>query len=321
MTEELRGIDEPARTIPVPTTISPQAQAFLSGAGQRIAASGSFLPADGGDGAEFALTHMRSRAQGFAGTTETIELPGGGKLYRVVPDGLAGRRAEATYVDIHGGAFIMGGGEMCWISAQIRAMENGVEVWAVDYRLAPDHPYPAALDDCLAAWREVLQHRKAADVVIAGGSAGGNLAAALLLRASAEGLPLPAGLILMTPVVDLTGAGDTRELNRFADVVLHGGGGDGPKAYVGGGDPADPLLSPIYGVLPPGWPPTLLSSGTRDLLLSDTVRMHRLIRRAGVRAELHVVEGAPHGGFFGGAPEDWELMGEFKRFCEEIWGL
>ena len=314
------GIDEPARTIPVPTTISPEAQAFLSNAAQRIAGAGSIVP-DEADRTEYALARLRPRAAGFQGSTETIELPNDVKLYRVVPEDREGRRAEIAYVDIHGGGFVMGGGEMCRITAQLRAMENRVEVWAIDYRLAPAHPYPAALDDCMAAWREVLKHHHARDLVVAGSSAGGNLAAALMQRASAEGLPLPAGLLLLTPVTDLTGAGDTRVTNRYVDVTLAGDTGEGIAGYIGDGDPLDPLLSPIFGTIPPGWPPTLLSSGTRDLLLSDTVRMHRLLRRAGVRAELHVTEAGAHGGFFGSAPEDWELMGECRRFCAEAWGL
>lgn len=316
----MRGIDEPARTIPVPTTISPEAQGFLARAAERIAQSGSIVP-DGGSGADYALARMRPLVAGFDGSIDTIDLTGGARLYRIAPAGREGRRAKVALVDIHGGGFVMGGGEMCRITAQLRAMENGVEVWAIDYRLAPEHPAPAALDDCMAAWREVLARREARDVVVAGSSAGGNLAAALMLRAAAEGLPLPAGLLLLTPVTDLTGAGDTRVTNRYVDVTLAGDGGDGIASYVGRGDPRDPLLSPVFGTIPPGWPPTLLSSGTRDLLLSDTVRMHRLLRRAGVRAELHVTEAGAHGGFFGTAPEDWELMAECRRFCAEVWRL
>jgi acetyl esterase/lipase len=305
----------------VPTTISAEAQAYLAMAAQRIAATGSLAPqGDSAATAEFVLSRLRPRAAGFVGTTETIDIGHGAKLYRVVPEGRRGRRAGVAYFDIHGGGFVTGGGEMCLILAQQRALENGVEVWAVDYRLAPEHPYPAALDDCMAAYREVLKHVAAADLVVAGGSAGGNLAAALMLRAADEGLALPAALVLMTPVTDLTGAGDTRQTNRYLDVMLYGAA-PGPELYVAASDPTDPYVSPVFGSVPDGWPPTLLSSGTRDLLLSDTVRMHRLLRRAGVRAELHVTEAGPHGGFMGGAPEDRELIAECTRFCDEAWDI
>ncbi len=320
MADSETGLHVPARVIPVPTSISPQAQAFLAGAARRIAAMGTTPPSgDQGSAAEAALQMLRPRAAGFKGTLETIDLGHGAKLYRVSPEGRTGRRAQVAYFDIHGGGFTAGGGEMCQILAQLRAKDFGVEVWSVDYRLAPGHPFPAALDDCMAAYREVLKLRAAGDLVVAGSSAGGNLAAAMLLRARDEGLPLPSAAVLMTPGLDLTGAGDTRQTNRYHDVNLYGGAADGLSAYSGSADTKHPYVSPIYGDFTKGWPPTLLSSGTRDLLLSDTVRMHRALRRAGIRAELHVTEAGPHGGFMGTAPEDHELIAECRRFCEEAW--
>jgi len=319
MTEAAPALQVPAQSVPIPSTISPQAQGFLAFATQRNAARGD-APVDMDAGAQAALAMLRPRAEGFAGELETIDLGNGASLYRITPANRPADRREVAYLDIHGGGFVTGGGEMCRILAQLRAIELGVEVWAVDYRLAPEHPYPAALDDCLAAYRHVLGKVTADKLVVAGGSAGGNLAAALLLRARDEGLPLPAGLILMTPVTDMTGAGDTRVTNRYLDVTLNGGG-DVLALYCGNGDPQHPYLSPVLGSFAESWPPTLLSSGTRDLLLSDTVRMHRVLRRAGVRAELHVTEAGPHGGFMGSAPEDHELIAECRRFCEEAWGL
>lgn len=322
MPNEWPGLERPAQVIPVPNTISSAAQAYLAGATQRIAEVGAAQGSgDQTVAAERALQMLRPRAAAFRGTTQTIDLGKGASLYRVVPEGRAGRRAEVAYVDIHGGGFIAGGGEMCLVLAQLRAMEYEVEVWSIDYRLAPAHVWPAALDDCVAAYRIVLDHHAARDVVLAGASAGGNLAAALLLRARDEGLPMPAALLLLTPGLDMNGAGDTRQTNRYLDVNLYGGAEEGPAAYLGEGDASDPLVSPIYGSFSRDWPPTLLSSGTRDLLLSDTVRMHRLLRRAGVRAELHVTEAGPHGGFMGMASEDHELIAECRRFCDEAWGI
>ena len=318
----MTGLAVPAYELPVPRSISPQAQAFLSGAAKRIAAMGDAPPSgDQREAAERALQMLRPRAAGFKGKLETIELDDGVKLYRVIPDGRNVRRTKLAYFDIHGGGFTAGGGEMCQVLATLRAMEYGVEVWSVDYRLAPENVYPAALDDCMAAWREVLKHRKAKDIVAGGASAGGNLVAAMLLRARDEGLPLPAALLMLTPGVDMTGAGDSRIANRFHDVTLYGGVGDGPVSYAGSADTKHPYLSPVYGDFTKGWVPTLLSSGTRDVLLSDTVRMHRALRRAGVQAELHITEAGCHAGFMGTAPEDMELMAECKRFCEAAWGI
>lgn len=242
------GLSRPAEVIPVPTTISPAAQAFLAHATRRIAdLEASQEAGDQTAAAERALQMLRSRAAEFRGACETIDLGTGASLYRVTPEARTGRRAEVAYVDIHGGGFVAGGGEMCRVLAHLRAMEHGVEVWAIDYRLAPAHAWPAALDDCMTAYRIVLKHHNAGDIVIAGSSAGGNLAAALLLRAHSEGLPMPAALLLLTPGLDLTGAGDTRQTNRYLDVNLYGGAEDGPAAYLGDADPRDPFVSPIYG--------------------------------------------------------------------------
>ncbi len=178
--------------------------------------------------------------------------------------------------------------------------------------MPPDHPYPAPLDDCLAVYRALLGHVDADRVVVSGASAGGNLAAAMLLCARAEGMPMPAGLVLLSPEVDLTESGDTFATNVGVDYVLLDGLGASIALYAGEHDLTDPLLSPLFGDLS-GFPPTFLQSGTRDLFLSNTVRMHRALRDHGVDAELHVWEAMPHGGFFG-APEDDEIAAELRHF-------
>lgn len=187
--------------------------------------------------------------------------------------------------------------------------------WCPDYRMPPLHPYPAAVDDGLAVYRALLELRDAADIFVGGASAGGNLAAALLLRARDEGLPMPAALVLPTPLVDLTESGDTFQT---LDGVHGGLRSQLPVnlLYANGHDLAEPSLSPLFADLT-GFPPTFLSSGTRDLLLSNTVRMHRRLLAAGVEAELHVFEAMPHGGFGGSAPEDAELDAAMNGFLDK----
>jgi acetyl esterase/lipase len=323
MSDDDTALKLPEQAVPVPRSISPQGQAYLAAAAQRIAAAAS----SGGprrsveDGAAAAVQFMRPMAARFEGTFETIALPSA-SLYRSTPEGRTGRFAEVAYLDIHGGGFVSGGGEMCQLIAKLRASDYGVEVFAVDYRLAPDHPFPAGLDDCMAAYREVLKRYPAENLIVGGASAGGNLAAALMLRARDEGLSLPIALLLPTPGLDMMRSGDSYQTNRFLDVNLYGGAAEGPSAYVGGADPTQPYLSPLFGDFTKGWPRTMLTTGTRDLLLSDTVRMHRALRRAGVEAELHVAEASPHGGFMGsGAPEDAEIMAEYRRFMLRAWGI
>jgi acetyl esterase/lipase len=140
----------------------------------------------------------------------------------------------------------------------------------------------------------------------------------MALRARDEGLPLPAGLVLLSPQVDLTESGDSFEVNKLVDVVLPGSLMASNRLYADGADPSHPYLSPLFGSFG-GFPPTFLQSGTRDLFLSNAVRMHRALRRAQVAAELHVFEAMPHGGFSGGTPEDKDLAQEVSRFVQAQW--
>ena len=317
----------PAQSVPVPGSVGPQGRAYLSAAARRLAAreaSGavSDVSRELLDSERVVLEFLRPLATQFKGSFESITLPSGAKLYRVTPDGRKGRLAEVAYFDIHGGGFLVGGGEMCQLIAKIRASEYGTQVYSVDYRLLPDHPYPAGLDDCEAAYREILAHLEPSTLIVGGASAGGNLAAALLLRARDAGLPLPTALMLQTPALDLTRAGDSLATNRFLDVNLYAGAGDSLLSLYGANtDATHPHVSPLFGDFTRGWPPTILTSGTRDVFLSDTVRMHRALRRAGIRAELHVSEASPHGGFmFASAPEDAEISAECRRFIYSAWG-
>ena len=169
----------------------------------------------------------------------------------------------------------------------------------------------------MAAYRALLAERAPGEIVIHGGSAGGNLAAALILRARDEGLPLPAGAILNTPEIDLTESGDSFQTNLGVDPGLR------PLMpvnllYADGHDLSHPYLSPLFGDFSKGFPPTLLTTGTRDLYLSNTVRMHRALRAADIPAELHVTEAGPHTGF-PGTPEGEAIEREVRRFIQSVW--
>jgi acetyl esterase/lipase len=166
------------------------------------------------------------------------------------------------------------------------------------------------------AYEALLEEHGPEEIVVAGVSAGGNLAAALSLRARDEGLPLPGAAVLLTPALDLTESGDTFRTNLGVDTVLTAPDGSVGLFYAGGHDLCDPYLSPLFGDFARGFPPTFLASGTRDVLLSDTVRMHCALRDADIEAELHVLEAAPHGFFAGLAPEDRHLDREVRRFID-----
>lgn len=307
----------PAREVPLPDSISPEAQAALT-----MGFLGRFEDAypepDDIEGWR-ALVKARDAATVplLAPMAEQIAADrqlrdaGGARVYVVTPEGCDDDR---VVLDVHGGAFLFFGAEGCEAMTAFAAREFGCTTWGVDYRMPPDHPYPAGLDDCLAAYRALLEERGADRIVVRGTSAGGNLAAALVVRARDEGLPLPAAVVLSTPEVDLTESGDSFRTNLGVDNVL---GLLRPinELYANGTDLTHPYLSPLFADLT-GYPPTILTTGTRDLFLSNTVRMHRALRRARVVAELHVLEAAPHGNFLGLAPEDRELAAEVRTFVD-----
>jgi acetyl esterase/lipase len=309
----------PAREIPVPNSVSPEAQAVL--AMGRLGPPPRELPAlDDAEGwkayvAEtdgFVRSMVGDAIAEFAGTIEERDI-GPCPLYVATPDAVADDDRR-VFLDIHGGAWVLGRGDLCKRTMTISATAVRVRTWSVDYRMPPDYPFPTPLDDCLTSYRVLLDEHHASEIIVGGTSAGGNLAAALILRARDEGLPLPAALMFNTGAFDLTGAGDSWRTNDGLDSVLSGPVEPCTELYAGGHDRREPYISPLFGDLS-GFPPTILLTGTRDRLLSDNVRMHRALRAAGTAAELHVWEAAGHGGFLGMAPEDAERFSEMRRFA------
>jgi monoterpene epsilon-lactone hydrolase len=312
-----------AREIPVPTSVSPEAQAVL--AVGRLGPPPQDLPAlDDTDGwrayvAEtdgFVRSMVGDATADFKGSIEERDI-GPCPLYVVTPDGVADDDRR-VFLDIHGGAWVLGGGDLCQRTTIASANALGVRAWSVDYRMPPDHPFPTPLDDCLAAYRLLLDERDPSEIMVGGASAGGNLAGALILRARDEGLPLPAAVVFNTGAFDLTGAGDSWLINDGLDSVLSGPVEPCTLLYAGTHDRQEPYISPLFGDLS-GFPPAILLTGTRDRLLSDNVRMHRALLAAGAQAELHVWEAAGHGGFLGMAPEDTERFAEMRRFADAHW--
>lgn len=315
--------DLPARTIPVPTSVSAEAQQIISMG--RLRESRPYPPLGDVDAwrahvaAEdaFLKSILEQRVDHSSVSVEERDADGV-PIYIATPDGVAADDRR-VYFDVHGGGLILGAGELCQITAKLGALRLRARVWAVDYRMPPDHPYPTPLDDCVAAYRAVLEDYAPENIVVGGASAGGNLAAALLLRARDEGLPLPAAAVLLTPEVDLTESGDSFQTNLGLDPLLTQSLMPANLLYAGGHDLRDPYLSPLFGDFTQGFAPSFITAGTRDLFLSNAVLMHRALRAADVPAELHITEAAGHGGFLGAAPEDRELDKELRRFVRSRW--
>ena len=197
---------------------------------------------------------------------------------------------------LHGGGFELGSVRSDGELAARLGRASGMRVLFPEYRLAPEHPFPAAIDDVLAVWRwlRIDQDLSARSIAVAGDSAGGGLAVALLVAARDAGEALPAAAALMSPTVDLTSSG--RSMTERVDqdpistpAMLRQFASD----YLAGADPKTPLASPLFASLA-GLPPLLVQVGTADLLLSDSERLAAAAAEAGVDVTLEVREGLPH---------------------------
>ena len=311
----------PERTLPVPATVSPELAAIIARPPdpafnvvpptiaawrERIARSAAMVAAQ--------LPALRSEL-GVESEPDTIA---GVKVFRLTPRTVPPANQSRILLHFHGGTRVLFPGESGTREAILMAGLAGFRVISVDYRMPPDHPFPATLDDAVAVYGALLKDFPAANIGVFGMSAGGSLTITTLLRARQLGLPMPGAIAPGTPTVDLTKTGDTLFTNAMVDNVL--GTWDGyieatTLLYANGRDVTDPLISPIYGDVT-GFPPTLLTSGTRDLYLSHTVRMHRKLRAAGVEAVLQLWEGQSHAQYLAGpsVPETREYHAEMAAF-------
>jgi acetyl esterase/lipase len=200
-----------------------------------------------------------------------------------------------TVLYFHGGVYVLGDAFLAVELASQVGRRTRARVISVDYRLAPEHPYPAAVDDALAAYEALLHEGTSpSDIAFAGESAGGGLAIATLVNARDHGLPLPAAAFVMSPYVDLTLAGATMQTRREVDPLLSP---DALRArvsdYTEGQDATLGLISPIFADLF-GLPPLIIQAGTHEVLLDDAIRLARQAATADVQVTLDITPGVPH---------------------------
>ena len=196
---------------------------------------------------------------------------------------------------LHGGGFRIASALAYRAYASHLARVSDARVVVIDYRLAPDHPFPAAVDDTLAAYRALLDEGIApGHLVVAGDSAGGGLAASLVLAARERGLPPPAGVVCCSPWVDLTVTAASYATNATTDRLFSRESATTAAAmYLAGHDPTDPLASPVRGDWT-GAPPMLIQVGDIEVLLDDALTLAERVRDAGVDVTLHVEPEMPH---------------------------
>jgi monoterpene epsilon-lactone hydrolase len=314
-------LEVPARTLPVPETVSPEMQrvigAPLSGIWNTRPKTDEEWKKLSAPSAGRGLPALRER---FKVKSEPMTV-NGVQAYLVTPQDLPAENRNRLLVHIHGGCYVLNGGESGTTEAIYMAGFGRFKVLSVDYRRPPEFKYPAALDDAVAVWKGALKMADPKNMAIFGTSAGGALTLSTVLRAKQEKLALPAAIAPGTPMSDLTRTGDSFQSNHMVDNVLVAADGlcDAmARLYAGGHDLRDPMLSPVYGDMT-GFPPTLLTTGTRDLLLSNTVRVHRKLRQAGVVADLHVYEGQSHAHYMRdvNAPETKEAFEEIAKFFDK----
>ncbi|MBI2253634.1 MAG: alpha/beta hydrolase [Proteobacteria bacterium] len=275
---------------PPPTTISSQAQALLRDAPEIVARSMELR----------AIQERRKASAAFyvpdalrlaldLGVTLAEEVIGGVPTQVVTPANIVGNSAILYFF---GGGYVQGSpDEDLAITARLAHLTKR-KVYAPYYALAPEHPFPQGLENGLSVYRALVAHYGAAALTVAGESAGGGLALALLLQVAEK----PAKAALMSPWSDLTKTGDTLSTLVGNDPWLHYELTLEPaaRAYAGSRDLTAPEVSPIYADIPKDFPKTLITTGTRDLFLSDCARLSTKMRAAGIACELRVWEGMWH---------------------------
>lgn len=311
----------PARSIPVPDDVSVAMQKLAA----RPISKGDEAPKTT---AEWKKMQQSTDAEWTKVATEnanrmhvTVE-PGtiaGVHVFYVKPEHISERNKGRLMMHVHGGGYVVGSGMAANLEAIPVVHETGIEAVSVDYRMPPDAPFPAGLDDAVAVWKELIQTHNPRSMSLFGTSAGGGLTLATVLKLKELHLPLPGGLMAGTPWADLTKTGDTEFTNEDIDNVLiryQGGLEADARLYAGSHDLKEPLLSPVYGDLS-GFPPTVLVTGTRDLFLSDTVRVHQKLLEAGVEAQLLVLEAQSHAQYLDiSVPESRAAMREVAEFFD-----
>jgi acetyl esterase/lipase len=313
---DAQGTAHVTRVVPVPETISPEAQQMLARAVPDQAPSESLAE-------RRARTDASTEAARIAWTKICPNRITEGKIagvpVRIVsPDEIPAANRDKVFINIHGGGFNSDSGS--YSESIPIASYAGVKVVAVMYRLAPEHPFPAGIDDVISVYKELLKSYSPHHIVIYGTSAGAIMTGEVAVKLKQLSLPEPAALGIFSGIGDFARGGDSTALFSLRGLA---GPLDPPAStphdpyYIGSADPRDPVLSPIYADLH-GMPPALFVTATRDALLSGTANLDRAFLRAGVDARLVVFDGLPHAFWYNASlPESVEASHIMAKFLLE----
>jgi monoterpene epsilon-lactone hydrolase len=317
----------PAKSIPVPTDVSPGMQKFIAAP---LNPTWHDLWKTGEDWRKAADKMDAGIVPTIPAMAERLHVKiepstiDGVKVFIVTPDHIPPENRNRLLVHIHGGCYVFFLGEAGATEAITMAGLEHFKVISVDYRMPPEAYFPTAIDDVLTVYKALQRTTDPKNIAIFGTSAGGALTLEVVLRAKEQGVALPGAISAGTPMSDATKTGDSFYSNEMVDNVLVSRDGFCDAAtvvYANGHDLKDPLISPVYGDMH-GFPPAILTTGTRDLLLSNTVRVHRALRAAGVEAELEVYEGQSHAQYLfdDSLPETAVAFGEIAEFFDKHLG-
>src|SRR5271157_3300516 len=305
------------RIIPMPSTVSPEGQKWLESLTQEESGPQSLAEQRKGTDAWRAEGTAEARKYFPANVEEKII--GGVRTDIITPLEMPEANRGRVFINLHGGGFVTDSGSL--IEGIPIANLAKTKVVSVYYRLAPENPFPAAVDDVVAVYKELLKTYKPQSIGIFGTSAGAILTAEVTVRLKQLGLPLPAALGIFSGLADFSRVGDARQL-----FTLNGLPGEMQPVdpdhlpddqYVGKTDRKDPMLSPLCADLH-GMPPSLLVTSTRDLLLSDTTIFHRALLHTGNDAQLVVFEALPHAFWYHfQLPETKEALELMAKFFDE----
>jgi acetyl esterase/lipase len=313
-----QGTAHVTRVVPLPQAVSPQAQRFLArpisdvqphGTVQQHRASTNAWQARAGVAYEKAYPVHEARST-IAGVPVRI----------ITPLSVPAEKQDRVLINIHGGGFVVDSGSLTE-SVPIANLTR-TKVISVLYRLAPEHPFPAGLDDIIAVYKEELKTHKPKNMAIYGTSAGAILTGEVAVKLKQLGLPEPAALGIFSGMGDFARPGDSQFIYALDGLsgYLESPSGPHKPEYISSTNPKDPVLSPVYANLS-GLPPTLFITSERDMLLSGTTILHRAFLNAGIDAHLIVFEGLPHA-FWNevSLPESQEANQDMAKFFDRYVG-